>query len=207
MRFRLLGPLEVENDGRTLDISRPKQRALLAMLLLNANRVVSTDALIDALWEDWIPETAAKALQVYVSQLRRFVGASRLETKAPGYMLRVLEGEYDVVEFEALVRRAQAESPAQAAATWRRARSLWRGEPLADFAASRFAQADIARLAELRLDAIEGSIEAELDLGRHADVIGELESLVRGNPSRERFRYQLMLALYRTGRQEDALEA
>ena len=107
MRFRLLGPLEVENDGRTLEISRPKQRALLAMLLLNANRVVSTDALIDALWEDWIPETAAKALQVYVSQLRRFVGASRLETKAPGYMLRVLEGEYDVVEFEAHTTRVR----------------------------------------------------------------------------------------------------
>ncbi len=207
MRFRLLGPLEVEDGEHALDISRPKERALLAMLLLNANRVVSTDALIDALWEDRPPDTAAKALQVHVSHLRRSLGATRLETKAPGYLLRVDEGEYDVREFEALIRQARAEPPARAAAAWQRARALWRGEPLADFAATGFAQAEIARLEEMRVDAIEGSLDAELARGRHTELIGELEGLVTEHPLRERFRYQLMLALYRGGRQAEALEA
>jgi len=207
VRFRLLGPLEVEDGEHALDISRPKERALLAMLLLNANRVVSTDALIDAVWEDRPPDTAAKALQVHVSHLRRSLGATRLETKAPGYLLRVGDGEYDVREFEALVRQARAEPPARAAATWQRARALWRGEPLADFAATGFAQAEIARLEEMRVDAIEGSLDAELARGRHTELIGELEGLVTEHPLRERFRYQLMLALYRAGRQAEALEA
>ena len=207
MRFRLLGPLDVEDDGRPLHISRPKQRALLAMLLLNANRVVSTDTLTDALWEDRIPDTAAKALQVHVSQLRRLLGSDRLQTKAPGYVLRIDAGEYDVHDFDALVGRARAETPSQASATWQQALSLWRGEPLADFAASRFAQAEIARLEELRLVAIEGRLGAELSRGRDAELIGELESLVTEHPHRERLRELLMLALYRTGRQAEALAA
>src|SRR6266516_667105 len=207
MRFRLLGPLELDDGGRTIDISRPKQRALLAVLLLNANRVVSTDSLIDALWEEHIPDTAAKALQVHVSHLRRLLGATRLQTKAPGYLLQVADGEYDVHEVEALVRQARTESPAQARVTWQRARSLWRGEPFADFGTQRFAQAEIARLEELRLVAIEGHLEAELTRGQPAELIGELESLVTEHPLRERFRYQLMLALYRSGRQAEALEA
>ena len=207
MRFRLLGPLEVEDEGRAIDIRRAQQRALLAVLLLNANRVVSTDSLIDALWEERIPDTATKALQVHVSQLRRRLDATRLETKAPGYLLRVADGEYDVHDLEALVRQARTESPAQACVTWQRARSLWRGEPFADFATQQFAQAEIARLGELRLVAIEGHLEAELDCGRAAELVSELESLVREHPLRERFRYQLMLALYRSGRQAEALDA
>jgi DNA-binding SARP family transcriptional activator/tetratricopeptide (TPR) repeat protein len=207
MRFRLLGPLEVEDGERMLDISRPKQRALLAMLLLNANRVVSTDSLIDALWEDHVPDTAMKALQVHISHLRRLLGATRLQTRAPGYVLRVADGEYDVHEFEALVRQAGTKSPARACGTWQRARSLWHGEPFADFATRRFAKAEIARLEELRLVAIEGHLEAELGRGRAAELVGELESLVTEHPLRERFRSQLMLALYRTGRQAEALEA
>ena len=206
MRFRLLGPLDIDDEGRTIDIRRPKQRALLAVLLLNANRVVSTDSLIDGLWEEHIPDTATKALQVHVSYLRRLLGATRLETKSPGYLLRVADSEYDVHELEALVRQARTESPTQACVTWQRARSLWRGEPFADFATQRFAQAEIARLEELRLVAIEGHLEAELACGRAAELISELESLVTEHPLRERFRYQLMLALYRTGRQVEALE-
>ena len=207
MRFRLLGPLEVEDDERPLDISRPKQRTLLAMLVLNANRVVSTDSLIEALWEDHVPDTAAKALQVHVSHLRRLLGATRLVTRAPGYVLRVSDNEYDVHEFEALVRQAQTETPPRASATWQRARSLWRGEPFADFATQRFARAEIARLEELRVVAIEGYLEAELGRGRAAELIGELESLVTEHPLREQLRYQLMLALYRSGRQAEALDA
>jgi DNA-binding SARP family transcriptional activator/tetratricopeptide (TPR) repeat protein len=207
MRFRLLGPLELKDDGRAIEIRRPKQRALLAMLLLNANRVVSTDSLIDALWEEQIPDTATKALQVHVSSLRRLLDATRLETKSPGYLLHVADAEYDVHELETLVRQARTENPTQACVTWQRACSLWRGEPFADFATQRFAQAEIARLEELRLVAIEGHVEAELDCGRAAELIGELESLVTEHPLRERFRYQLMLALYRTGRQVEALDA
>jgi DNA-binding SARP family transcriptional activator len=207
MRFRLLGPLDVEDDGRTLQISRPKERALLAMLLLNANRVVSTDTLTDALWEDRVPDTALKALHVHVSHLRRLLGTDRLRTQAPGYALRVDEGEYDVHELDTLIRRARAESPSQGSATWQHALSLWRGEPLADFAASRFAQAEIARLEELRLVAIEGRLGAELERGRETELVGELESLVTEHPHRERLRELLMLALYRAGRQAEALQA
>jgi DNA-binding SARP family transcriptional activator len=157
MRFRLLGPLELDDEGRAIEIRRPKHRALLAVLLLNANRVVSTDSLIDALWEEHIPDTATKALQVHVSFLRRLLDATRLETRSPGYLLHVADSEYDVHELEALVRRARTENPTRACVTWQRARSLWRGEPFADFATQRFAQAEIARLDELRLVAIEGS--------------------------------------------------
>ena len=207
MRFRLLGPLELDDEGQAIEIRRPKHRALLAVLLLNANRVVSTDSLIDALWEEHIPDTATKALQVHVSFLRRSLSATRLETKSPGYLLHVADAEYDVHELETLVRQARTENPTQACVTWQRARSLWRGEPFADFATQKFAQAEIARLEELRLVAIEGHLEAELACGRAAELIGELESLVTEHPLRERFRYQLMLALYRTGRQAEALEA
>jgi len=207
MRFRLLGPFELDDDGRTIEVRPPKQRALLAVLLLNANRVVSTDSLIDALWEEDVPETAPKALQVHVSNVRRLLDAARLETKPPGYLLRVADGECDVHELDALVQQARTENPTQAGVTWQRARSLWRGETLADFATQQFAQAEIARLEELRLVAVEGHLEAELACGRAAELIGELESLVREHPLRERFRYQLMLALYRTGRHAEALDA
>jgi predicted ATPase/DNA-binding SARP family transcriptional activator len=195
MEFRILGHLEVLEDGRRIDLGGAKQRALLAILLLHANEVVSTDRLIDALWEDEPPDTAQTALQVYVSQLRKVLGKERLETRAPGYRLQLAGAELDLARFEQLAE----ERPREALA-------LWRGEPLAEFAYQRFAQAEIARLEELRLSCIERRLEEDLEQGRHAPVVGELEGLVRDHPLRERLRAQLMLALYRSGRQAEALE-
>lgn len=195
--FRILGPLEVLVNGVPLEVGAQKPRALLAMLLLHPNEVVSSDRLIDALWEDGPPPTAQKALQVYVSQLRKMLGRERVETVAPGYRLRVSDGELDANRGWHLLAEGKPEE----------ALALWRGEPLADFAHSGFAQADIARLVELRLAAVEAHIDRELTAGRHTQAIGELEALVREYPLRERLRSQLMLALYRSGRQADALEA
>ena len=197
MEFRILGPLEVVTGGQALDLGGAKQRALLAVLLLHANRVVSTDRLIDALWEDDPPESAHKALQVYVSGVRKLLGKERVQTRPPGYVLRVHEGEFDLDRFRAL----QAEGmPAEAL-------SLWRGPPLADFAYERFAQPAIARLEELVLTCVEERIEQDLRAGRHAACVGELEALVKEHPLRESLRAELMLALYRCGRQADALDA
>lgn len=197
MEFRILGPLEVLSDGRALDLGGAKQRTLLAVLLLNANNVVSRDRLIDALWEDDPPETAPKALQVYVSGLRKLVGRERLETKAPGYVLLVRRDELDLERFCALREEGR---PAEALA-------LWRGPPLSDFAYRRFAQAETARLEDLRLACLEERIDQDLRAGRQGEVTGELEALVAEHPLRERLRGQLMLALYRCGRQAEALEA
>jgi DNA-binding SARP family transcriptional activator/class 3 adenylate cyclase len=197
MEFRILGPLEVVSDGQALDPGGAKQRALLAMLLVHANRVVSTDRLIDALWEDDPPEGAQKALQVHVSGLRKVLGRERVQTKAPGYLIRVHDGELDLDRFRDLEGEGK---PAEAL-------SLWRGPPLDDFACQRFAQAEIARLEELRLACVEELIEQDLEAGRHAAAVGELEALVKEHPLRESLRAQLMLALYRSGRQADALEA
>jgi eukaryotic-like serine/threonine-protein kinase len=197
MEFRILGPLEVHAEGgRTLDLAG-KQRALLAVLLLNANEAVSTDRLIEDLWDGDPPETAGKALQVYVSQLRKLLGKDRLQTRTPGYLLRVESDELDVERFQ----RLQGEGKLQEAL------ALWRGSPLADFADERFAQTEIARLEELRLVCLEERIEQDLAEGRHADLVGELEALVAENPLRERLRAQLMLALYRSRRQAEALDA
>ena len=197
MEFRILGPLEVVEKGLTLDLGGAKPRVLLAVLLLEPNRVVAQDRLIDALWEDEPPETATKALQVYVSRLRKALGERRLETKAPGYLLRVEEGELDLERFRNLL---EAGKP-------REALRLWRGPPLADFRYLRFAQAEIARLGERHLVCQEERIEQDLVQGRHAALVGELEGLVSEHPLRERLRAQLMLALYRCGRQAEALEA
>jgi DNA-binding SARP family transcriptional activator/tetratricopeptide (TPR) repeat protein len=197
MEFRILGPLEVcDEGGRTLDIGG-KQRALLALLLLNANEAVSTDRLIEDLWDGNPPDTAAKALQVYVSQLRKLLGRDRLQTRPPGYLLRVEPDELDVERF----RRLQDNGKLQEAL------SLCRGPPLSDFADERFAQAEIGRLEELRLACLEERIEQDIAEGRHADLVGELEALVAKQPLRERLRAQLMLALYRSRRQAEALEA
>jgi WD40 repeat protein/serine/threonine protein kinase len=197
MEFRILGPLDVVADGKALDLRGRKQRALLAVLLLEANRVVSSDRLIEALWEERPPETAEKALRVHVSQLRKLLGKERLETRAPGYLLRVGPDELDLARFLRLRDEAKLEQ----------ALTLWRGPPLADFASEGFAQAEIARLEELRLAALEERIGHDLARGRHGEVAGELEALVREHPLRERLRAQLMLALYRSGRQADALDA
>jgi len=205
--FRLLGPLEVLVDGTPLRIAAPKPRALLALLLLNRNRVVPTDRLVDELWGDEPPARATKALQVYVSQLRKALGPDRLLTRAPGYELRVAEGELDLDRFEALAAEARAaDDPKLAAAGLRDALALWRGPALREFRSEPFADAAAAQLEDLRLAALEDRIEAELEAGAAAQVIPELEQLVASEPLRERPRELLMLALYRAGRQADALD-
>jgi DNA-binding SARP family transcriptional activator/tetratricopeptide (TPR) repeat protein len=197
MKFGILGPLEVVEDGRQVDVGGAKQRTLLAVLLLEANRVVSTDRLIDALWDESPPTQPRKTLQVYVSQLRKAIGSDRIETRSPGYLLRVADDELDLQRFQRLA--AQGEH--------REALALFRGRPLADFESEAFASVEAARLEELRLACIEDRIEADLAAGRHGALVGELESLVREQPLRERLRGQMMLALYRSGRQAEALEA
>ena len=205
MEFRILGPLEVLENGHQVPLGGSKQRALLASLLLHANEVVSRDRLIDELWGASPPATAPTALQVYVSQLRKALGRDLILTQPPGYLIRVSDGELDLHRFERLVATARAEEPAQAARLLREGLALWRGAPLAELGDS-FARAERARLEEQRLAALEQRIEAELALGRHAELVPELEGLVREQPLRERLRGQLMLALYRCGRQADALE-
>ena len=217
MDFRLLGPLEVFDGARAVEIGGGKRRSLLALLLLHGNEVVSADRLIDGLWGESPPPTAAKGLQVYVSQLRKELqnGADRdgdvLVTRANGYVLQLGPDEVDVQRFERSVsageRALAAGEPDRAAQRLRQGLALWRGPPLADFTYEPFAQQEIARLDELRLVALEQRIDADLALGRHAQVVGELEALVREHPLRERIRGQLMLALYRCGRQAEALEA
>jgi DNA-binding SARP family transcriptional activator len=207
MEFRILGPLEVVENGHALDVGGTKRAALLAVLVLNANEVVSRERLIDALWSERPPETAAKAVQVYVSELRKLLGRGRLLTKAPGYLLRIDRDELDLNRFQTLLAEAKGLEPESAAAKLREALTLWRGQPLAEFADHGFAQAEIARLDELRLACVEQRIDAELAQGRHAEVVSELEALLAEHPLRERCREQLMLALYRSGRQAEALEA
>src|SRR5215211_2988808 len=207
MDFRLLGPLEVAGDEGSLALGGTKQRSLLAMLLLHANQVVSTDRLIDALWGASPPFTCGKSIQVYVSRLRKAMADNRLVTRAPGYVVYVDPTELDLSRFEQLVAEARRASPESASAKLREALSLWRGPPLADLAYEQFAQAEIARLEEMRLGAVEQRLEADLALGRHAELVAELETLVARHPLRERFRHQLMLALYRSERQADALAA
>ena len=207
MEFRLLGPLEVAEHDRSLALGGVKQRSLLAVLLLHANEVVSADRLIDELWGDAPPPTAAKSLQVHVSRLRKELGEGRLATRAPGYVLHVDPSELDLARFEQLVGEARTADPGGAAQKLRQALALWRGPALADLAYEPFAQAEIARLEELRLAALEQRIDADLATGRHAELVGELEALVAEHPLRERLRCQLMLALYRSARQAEALDA
>ena len=208
--FRVLGPVEAIVDGRSVALPAAKPRALLAVLLLNRNRVVPVHDLIAQLWSDEPPETATKALQVYVSQLRKAIGAERVLTKPPGYSLRVEEGELDLDAFEGLVREGRerlAAGDAEAAAErLARGLELWRGPAFAEFRAEPFGRDAGARLEEARLAAVEERIEADLALGRHARLVSELEELVARHPFCERFRGQLMLALYRSGRQADALD-
>jgi DNA-binding SARP family transcriptional activator/ABC-type branched-subunit amino acid transport system substrate-binding protein/DNA-binding beta-propeller fold protein YncE len=213
--FRILGPLEVREGEREVPLGRGKQRALLALLLLHRDEAISTDRIADELWGERPPPTAAKIVQNHVLQLRRALedgsaAGADLVTRGRGYMLRVERGKLDLDTFQHLVEAGEralgAGEAAQAAEVLREALALWRGPPLADFAYEPFAQAAIARLEELRLAALERRIEADLALGRHADVVGELKELVSAHPLREGFRAQLMLALYRSGRQAEALE-
>jgi DNA-binding SARP family transcriptional activator len=206
LEFRILGPLEVSADGEPLQLSGQKQRALLALLLLDVNRVVSTDRIVDALWGEEPPRTAATSLQNFVSQLRKLLGSDVVVTKPPGDQLRIEPEQLDLERFMRLVEESRAEPPAERAAKLRRALALWRGRPLADLGFEAFAQQEIGRLEELRLAALEDRLEAELEAGRHSDLIGELEAFADEHPLRERLRSQLMLALYRSGRQAEALQ-
>jgi DNA-binding SARP family transcriptional activator len=207
MEFRLLGPVEVADGGRVLTLAGTKQRALLAILLLRANHVVSTDQLLEELWGEQSPRSGRTALQVLVSQLRKALGAGgdALVTQPPGYILRLDRDQLDVHRFESLIVDADRADAAASAARLRDALALWRGPPLADLAYETFAQPAIRRLEELRLVALERRIDADLALGRHAELVAELHTLTAEHPLRERFYAQLMLALYRCGRQADAL--
>jgi predicted ATPase/DNA-binding SARP family transcriptional activator len=195
MEFRILGSMEVVDDGRSLPLPGGKPRALLAALLLRANEVVSVDRLIDELWGEQPPGTAANALQVYVSQLRKALGGDVIKRRGVGYVLEAADDELDLTRFERLVAEARSLPAVEAAERLRAALGLWRGEP----------EVDRARLEELRLAALEDRFDADLELGRHAEVIPELQALVEAEPLRERPRAQLLLALYRAGRQADAL--
>jgi DNA-binding SARP family transcriptional activator len=206
LEFRVLGPLEVWDDERALQLGGPKQRALLALLLLDARRVVSTDRLIDVLWGEQPPATAATSLQNLVSQLRKLLGADVLVTKPPGYRLEVQAEQLDLERFRRLVEAARQASAAERSRKLREALALWRGAALADLAYEDFAQNEVARLEELRLVALEQLFDAELEVGRDAELVSELEALVAENPLREGFRRHLMLALYRSGRQAEALQ-
>ena len=185
MEFRILGPLEVADGHATVALGGVRQRTLLAILLLNANEVVSADRLIDELWGERSPESGRSALQVRVSQLRKALGqgGAQLLTRAPGYVLSLDRDQLDLQRFERLVREAAASEPPAAAEKLREALALWRGPPLADLAHESFAQAAIGRLEELRLGAIEKRIDADLALGRHGELVVELEELVARAPA------------------------
>jgi len=207
MQFSVLGPLEVRADGRALPLGGSRKRALLATLLLDANRPVSIEQLIDRLWGERPPPTAATTVHVYISQLRKQLGRERLSTSRAGYVLEVGADEFDRSRFEQLLARARlAADPAERAALLREALSLWRGPALADLRYEPAAELEAARLDEERLTALEERIDADLELGLHERVVGELEQLTAAHPLRERAYEQLMLALYRSGRQAEALD-
>ena len=215
LEFRVLGPLQVERDGRLLPLGGFKQRGVLALLLLGRNRPVSRDQLVDVLWGERPPASAANSIQIYVSKLRRLLGdgdsadGSAIVTEPPGYRLRVPPGELDADRFERLITAGSealgAGKADRAEKTFAHALTLWHGPPFADFAGEPFAQAEIARLEQLRLRALEEQIEARTALGCHATVLTQLPTLVDLHPLEERLRAQLMVALYRSGRQADAL--
>jgi DNA-binding SARP family transcriptional activator len=215
MEFRILGPLEVLEGDRRLALGGSRQRALLAVLLLHANETLSTDALLDELWSQRPPATAAKTVQVHVSRLRKALAVDGrtgpIVTRDHGYRLEANPEQIDARRFERLVAEARGDldagEPRRAAATLEEARALWHGPPLADLAYEPFAQSETARLADLRVAATELHVEARLALGAHAEVVGELEALIAEHPYRERLRGQLMLALYRSDRQAEALQA
>src|SRR3954453_5668705 len=212
MQFGILGPLEVRSERGVLDLGGSKRRAVLAVLLLHANEPVSVDRLALALWGDEAPANAVKTIQVHVSRLRKALGDGNvLGTLPGGYRLRVRAEELDAQRFDRLVedgRRALADGQAEQAATiLREALALWRGPPRAEWASEPFAQVAIRRLEEQHLAALEARVEAELAAGWHASLVGELQQLVAATPPRERLAGQLMLALYRCGRQAEALEA
>lgn len=200
MEFCLLGPLAVREGGRELPITGIKERSVLAMLLLEEGQVVSADRLIDELWGDEPPPTARGSLQVRIAGLRQALGKQRIVSEGRGYRVQLAPGELDVTRFQRLLEQGGE-------AHLHEALAMWQGPALADFLDQRWAQAGAGRLEELRLAALERRIDVDLEAGRHAEVVSELEAQVRGHPLREGLRGQLMLALYRSGRQADALDA
>ena len=211
LEFRILGPLDVVDDDRTVELGGARQRAVLAILLLHRGETVPVDRIVDLMWGEQSPATAVKTVQVYVSHLRRALVEDVLVSSRGGYALAVDAERVDALRFERLVDEGRAalagDDAARAAALLRSALALWRGPVLGDLAYERFAQDEVARLEELRLTAVEERIDADLHLGRHVELVAELEGLVREHPLRERLRAQHMLALYRSGRQADALES
>ncbi len=207
MEFRILGPLEVYDGQELVQLDRRKARALLAFFVLHANEPLSSDRLIDELWGEQPPKTVAASLQNYVSRLRKVVGPEVLVSRPPGYMLQIDAEQVDAHRFERLLDEARDADPSERASKLREALALWRGRPLEDLAYESFAETEIRRLEELHLVALEERIDADLALGGGGELVGELESLVAEHPLRERFRRQLMLALYRVGRQSEALTA
>ncbi len=213
--YRILGPLEVSANGRMIEIGGPKLRALLVILLLRADEGVSRDVLVHELWGEQPPDGAQHTLDVYISRLRKALDAAAsgpvVVTRAGAYSLLLADGRLDVKIFEHLIEEGKGalarNEPGQAAAKFRAALGLWRGPALADLANGRGPRADATRLEELRLGAVEDRIEADLALGRHQDVVSELQALVAMYPLRERLHGQLMIAFYRDGRQAEALEA
>ena len=211
MEFRILGPLSVGEGDVTISFDAPKHRALLGVLLLHPGEVVSAERLIDELWGERPPPTASKILQTYVSQLRKAVGPERIVTQAPGYLLQLDGDALDAARFRQLAAegRALAADGDAAAANrrYREALGLWRGPALADVVFESFARNEVERLEEERLGTLMDRVDCDLALGRHDELVPELEALARQYPVRERLRAQLMLALYRSGRQADALAA
>jgi DNA-binding SARP family transcriptional activator len=213
MEYRILGPLEAFDGERTLSLGGSRQRSVLALLLLRPNEALTRDVLIDGLWGESPPATAAKVLQNCISALRKELpeGGQALRTVGGAYALTVAPGELDRDRFEQALRKGRAALAAgeseEAAAELRSALALWRGGPLCDFTYERFAQDEIVRLEELHIEAVEDRIDADLACGRAEELVAELEALVGRHPLRERLRRQLMLALYRTGRQAEALAA
>jgi DNA-binding SARP family transcriptional activator len=205
LEFRVLGPLEVRRNGDVIPIPAPKQRALLGVLLLHANEPVAQDELIDLLWRHDAPPSARASLQNQVHAIRRVLGAGVVERQPGGYVVHVEPGRLDLERFEQLVTEARRSEPRERAARLREALACWRGPALVEFPSEPFAQHEIGRLEEERLSAVEDRINAELALGLHGDLVAELEGLVEHHPLRERLWAQLMLALYRSGRQADAV--
>ena len=208
MRYRILGPLEIDRDGVPVGVPAAKQRTLLGALLLHRGEVLSTERLVDELWGERPPATATKTIQVYVSQLRKLLGEDAIETRPPGYVLRLDGAELDAGRFEQQIRQARdADGPAAAAALYRDALSLWRGPALEDVSFHSVTRHEVERLEDLRLAALTERIDCDLALGRHAQLVGELQGLAAANLVHERFVAQLMLAYYGSGRQAEALEA
>src|SRR4051794_10292461 len=206
--FRILGPLEVvADDGEPLPLGGQKQRAVLALLLLRANRVVPTDFLIDALWGENPPRTATTSLQNSISALRKIVGPEAVLTRPPGYSLIVSPEAFDLARFEQLAAAARSLDAEERAEQLREALALWRGDPLRDVGFEPAVETEIRRLEELRIATLEDRIEADIACGRYAEVVPELVALVAEHPLRERLRGQLMVAHYHSGRQDDALRA